>query len=210
MCPLSLATSRGPCHRGFVSRVLYVSLALLALTCDDTGVALDDIGSACRRQAECATSADEVAPPESECRDRFTAEYDEATGYGCGAAYSDWVSCLATTRGQCRPPFVLESSLEDSADPSDSSTYVDPCRDTEDALRACQGRARRDACVVLGLGGAGGCDISCALFSGQCSPPAQAGQDSTCSCAGGDKTGATFSAQCGSDALETLARDACQ
>ena len=143
----------------------------------------------------------EGARYERECRDRLTAEYDEATGYGCGAAYSDWVSCLATTRGQCRPSFVDESS---------PGAYVDPCRGTEDALRACQGRARRDECIVLGLGGAGGCDISCALFSGQCSPPTQAGQDSTCSCAGGDKTGATFSAQCCSDALETSARDACQ
>ena len=139
----------------------------------------------------------EGARYERECRDRLTAEYDEATGYGCGAAYSDWVSCLATTQGgACSGVNAVDDT--------------DPCQDTQGAFRACQGRARRDECVVLGFGGAGGCEISCALFSGDCAVPTQPGQSSACTCGTGEKVGAAFSGQCGDDALEMSARDACQ
>ncbi|MEO8183105.1 MAG: hypothetical protein ABI895_30105 [Deltaproteobacteria bacterium] len=116
------------------SRVLPVALAFLALTCEDTGAAPDDITSACRRQTECSPLPDEVAGSERECAQRLSAEYDDATSNGCGAAYSDWVSCLATTRGECRPPIV-----DDSADSGDSRAYADPCQAAQDALRACQG-----------------------------------------------------------------------
>jgi len=176
------------------SRALPVALALLSLTCTPAGSAPDEMANACLRVAECSGVSGQEARAERECRDRLNAEYDEATGYGCGSAYSDWVSCLATTRGQC---------------PSGDSD-VDPCQGAQDAFRACQGRARRDECVVIGFGGGGGCDISCALFSGECSAPSTPDQSSTCSCRDGDKTGATFSGQCTSEALEASARDACQ
>jgi len=193
------------------SRVLPVGLAVLALTCDDTGVAPDDMTSACRREAECSGVPHEGALSERECTGRLSAEYDDATSYGCGAAYADWVSCLATTRGECQPPVIVEESLgDDSGDAEASSAYVDPCNTAWDALQACQGRARRDTCAVIGFGGAGGCGIRCALFFGECSPPTQSGTSSTCTCAECDRTGATFSGQCSSAELETSARDACQ
>jgi hypothetical protein len=113
---------------GMSVRTLPLALALLSLTCDDAGSAPDELGNACLRVAECSGVPVERARAERECRDRLTAEYDEATGYGCGSAYSDWVSCLATTRGQCPP----------------SEADVDPCQGAQDAFRACQGRARRD------------------------------------------------------------------
>jgi hypothetical protein len=193
-----------------------VVLALLAFRCDDSGSVPDDISAACARQRECAAQGgnDVTVYEPNECPDRLSAEYDEASGYGCGAAYADWVSCQATQRGNCPPPvaidgFAGDSSGADSAN-VDAVEDVDPCQGTYDAFRRCQGEAQRDECVVIGFGGAGGCSIRCALFSGQCSAPAGAGEGSDCSCEAGDKAGGTFRGQCGQDSLEANARNACQ
>ena len=194
------------------SRWFPAVLALLAFTCDDAGDAPDDIGSACLRQAECETAdaAADTAYDERACRDRLSAEYDDASSYGCSAAYAGWVSCQATQRGNCPPPIVIEDSAGESAGSASADDSVDPCQEPYDAFRRCQGKARRDECVVIGSGGAGGCLISCALFSGQCSAPARAGESSSCSCQDGEKAGGNFMGQCGEDSLEASARGACQ
>jgi len=186
------------------------ALALLAFTCADSGDVPDEVSSACERQRECwaAEGGDVVAYDRDECTARLSAEYDTASGYGCGAAYADWVSCQATQRGNCPPALVIDESS--FADSSDADEPADPCQGAYDAFRRCQGEAKRDECVVVLFGGAGGCSIDCALFSGGCSVPTRAGESSSCSCDTGDNVGSTFTGQCGQDSLETNARSACQ
>jgi hypothetical protein len=125
-------------------------LALLAITCTDSGGVPDDIGSACARQRECGAAAageDGLSYDERECRERLSAEYDEASGYGCGAAYADWVSCQATQRGNCPPPLVIDESSDSAAAASEDAAAeqdADPCQGAYDALRRCQEQAQRD------------------------------------------------------------------
>src|SRR3954467_1042339 len=93
-------------------------LSLLAFTCDDSGGVPDDISGACQRQRECwaaEVGSDAVAADRDECPDRLSAEYDQASSYGCGGTYADWVSCQATQRGNCPPPVVLDESSGDSS-----------------------------------------------------------------------------------------------
>src|SRR5215471_21293284 len=93
------------------SRWFPAVLALLAFTCDDSGGVPDDISGACLRERECwaaQVGSDVVSYNQDECPDRLSAEYDDASGYGCAAAYADWVSCQATQRGNCPPPVVID------------------------------------------------------------------------------------------------------
>lgn len=192
-------------------RGLFVSLCLLAFTCSEAEDAPDDLTAACRRDAECAG---EPSTPEYErsCREGLLAEYDEASSYGCAAQHADWVSCLATTRGQCRPALAVDFGTAPEGSPATSPEepeYVDPCQAQREAFRRCQGEARRDECVVLGFGGAGGCNISCALFEARCDAPMD-GPSSSCSCEDGAQVGAAFTSNCGEEDGLALARDACQ
>jgi hypothetical protein len=182
------------------------SLGLLSLACEDAKGRPDDIVAACQHEIECAGQG---ALTQRECQDALNASYDEATTYGCGSAYADWVSCLATLRGPCPPPFIIDSAPSGSSG-DEPKPYADPCQPAHEAFRDCQGTMRRDECFVLGYGGAGGCMIGCALFSGECAAPSANGPSSSCSCEAGAKVGASFTGACGSQELETLARDACQ
>ena len=179
-------------------------LALLAFTCDDASDAPDDISVVCQRQARCQDTSDGPSEfDEGECRDQLSAGYDEASGYGCSATYTDWIKCQATEPVDC-PPAPQGNLIEHS------SESANPCQGAYDAFRRCQAKANRDECVVVTAGGAGGCLISCTLFTGDCSAPASTSEDSSCVCQAGEKVGGTFSGRCGADSLETSARGACQ
>jgi hypothetical protein len=197
------------------SRWFPAALALLAFTCDDAGGVPDDIDGACLRERECQAAqagTDLGTSDRNECPQRLSAAYDEASGYGCGAAYAEWVSCQATQRGNCPPPIVIGESAGDSsgADSADAEPWVDPCQGAYDAFRRCQGQAQHDECDVVLFGGAGGCSIECALFTGECSAPGRVGESSSCSCDTGDKVGGTFTGQCNEDSLASNAHSACQ
>lgn len=187
-------------------------LALLTLTCADASGPPDDISGACQRERECAAEYgfDVTSHDVDECSDRLSAEYDDASSYGCGGAYADWVSCQATQRGNCRPPIISDVSSGADSGNADGSESVDPCQDAYDAFRRCQGKAKHDECDVVIFGGTGTCSIGCALFVAECSAPAGAGEDSSCTCDTGDKVGATFLGQCDQDSVTTNARSACQ
>ena len=111
-------------------------LSVLAFTCADAAGPPDDISGACERQRECAAKYgdDGISYDEGECSDRLSAEYEDASGYGCGAVYADWVSCQANQRGNCPPA----TSANDES--------VDPCQGASDAFLLCQGKAQRDEC----------------------------------------------------------------
>jgi hypothetical protein len=192
----------------------FPAFALLTFTCADAAGPPDDIEGACEWRRECAAHGSDVVVYDLGCAEHVSAEYDEASSYGCGAAYADWISCQATQRGKCPRPIVSSENVgadagADSAN-AHADEYTEPCQGASDAFRLCQGKAKRDECLVIGSGGAGGCSIECALFSGECSAPARAGESSSCSCGTGDKVGASFMGQCGQDSLETDARSACQ
>lgn len=120
-------------------------LALLAFSCDDAAGPPDDISGACERQRECAAENGEGASSydREQCPDRLSAEYDQASSYGCGAAYADWVSCQATQRGHCPLPIVMDESSGGDAANAGADESMDPCQSARDALELCQSEAER-------------------------------------------------------------------